>query len=334
MRFIDEVQIEVKAGDGGNGSVSFRREKFIPKGGPDGGNGGTGGDVVIRASERINTLVNFRGRRKYYAENGLSGAGSQCDGRSGEPMVLEVPVGTTIKDIETDQIIADLTDKDQEALLAQGGRGGLGNLYFKSSTNQTPRFAQEGEPGVALDIKLELKLLADIALIGLPNAGKSTLISSISAAKPKIADYPFTTLIPNLGVVKLGDESFVVADIPGLIEEAHEGKGLGHRFLKHIERTKALVHVIDISWCLDEFEAFEQYIIIRDELAAYDPGMLTKKELVVLTKTDALTDEQIEKLQRVFEENLDKKVLPISAVSGKNIKTLKNLMLKMLSTEQ
>lgn len=330
MRFIDEVKIEIRSGDGGHGCVSFRREKFIPKGGPDGGNGGRGGDILFRATNRINTLVNFRGKRKYFAQNGENGAGQQCDGKGGETLVIEVPVGTIVKNLETGQVLADLTENDQEALLLEGGRGGLGNMYFKTSTNQTPRFAQDGDEGVHLDVQLELKLLADVALVGLPNAGKSTLISVISHAKPKIADYPFTTLEPNLGVVKMDEDSFVVADVPGLIEDAHEGKGLGHKFLKHIERTKAIVHVVDISWCLDNFEAFEQYATIYNELEKYDELILGKKELVVLTKIDALADEEIEKFVNYFEENLQKKVLPISAVSGKNIDKVKELMLKML----
>lgn len=330
MRFIDEVQIEIRSGDGGNGCVSFRREKFIPKGGPDGGNGGQGGNVIFKATTRMNTLVNYRGRKKYFAENGEAGKGSQCDGRKGEDILIKVPVGTLIKHRETGEVLADLVDDDQEITLLEGGRGGLGNMYFKTSTNQTPRYAQDGDEGEYLEITLELKLLADIALVGLPNAGKSTLISVISQAKPKIADYPFTTLEPNLGVVKMGEDSFVVADVPGLIEDAHQGKGLGHKFLRHIERTKALVHVVDISWCLDNFEAFEQYITIYDELDKYDSVILGKKQLVVLTKTDALTEEEVNKYQIYFEEQLKKKVLPISSVSGTNIDKLKELMLKMI----
>ncbi len=330
MRFIDEVKIEIRSGDGGHGCVSFRREKFVPKGGPDGGNGGKGGNVIVKATNRMNTLVNYRGKKKYFAENGHNGAGSQCDGRNGEDLILEVPVGTMIKSLETNEVLADLTEDEDQVTLLEGGRGGLGNMYFKTSTNQTPRFAQDGEEGVHMDIQLELKLLADIALVGMPNAGKSTLISVISHAKPKIADYPFTTLEPNLGVVKLGEESFVVADVPGLIEDAHTGKGLGHKFLKHIERTKALVHVVDISWCLDNYEAFEQYTTIHNELEKYDSVILGKKELVVLTKIDAMTDEEIEGHVKFFEENLQKKVLPISAVSGKNIDKLTELMGRML----
>lgn len=334
MRFIDEVNIEVKSGDGGNGCASFRREKFIPKGGPDGGNGGRGGDITFIATSRMNTLVNYRGRKKYFAQNGQAGAGSQCDGPAGEEMILEVPIGTMIKDRETGETLADLSEDDKRITILHGGRGGLGNMFFKSSTNQTPRYAQEGEEGQYLELTLELKLIADIALVGLPNAGKSTLISVISAAKPKIADYPFTTLEPNLGVVTVGENSFVVADVPGLIEDASEGKGLGHKFLKHIERTKAFVHLVDISWCLDNFEAFDQFATIKSELEKYDSSFANKKELVCLTKTDAMTDEEVEKVAQHFEETLDKKVLPISSVSGKNIDKLKTLMLKMIDAAQ
>jgi GTP-binding protein len=242
-------------------------------------------------------------------------------------------VGTIIRNAETNDILADLSEKGQKVLIAEGGQGGLGNMNFKSSTNQAPKYAQEGKPGVTLELELELKLLADLALIGLPNAGKSTCISTISAAKPKIADYPFTTLTPNLGVVEIDENnSFVVADIPGLIEDAADGKGLGIRFLKHIERTKAFVHLIDISWCLDEFEAFEQYVVIRSELEKYDSELLNKREIVCLTKIDAMTEEEIEKYKQFFEEQLDRKVLPISAVSGYNIEPLKHLMQRALKS--
>lgn len=330
MRFIDEVKITIASGHGGNGCVSFHRAKYIPKGGPDGGDGGDGGNVYIRADEGINTLVNFRGRRTYKAEAGQAGAGRQMNGRYGEDIVIEVPVGTIVRSAETGEILADLTHHDEKILLAKGGRGGLGNLNFKSSTNQAPRYAQEGEEGQEIEVELELKLLADIALVGLPNAGKSTLISSISAAKPKVADYPFTTLEPNLGVVTLGDNSFVVADIPGLIEDAADGKGLGIKFLKHIDRTSALVHLVDISWCLEEFEALESYITVRNELEKYSPEMLQKREIICLTKIDAMSEEEIEQYQKFFEEQLDKKVMPISSVSGKNIEPLKSIMLRAL----
>ena len=329
MRFIDEVLITVVSGNGGNGCSSFRREKFYPLGGPDGGDGGDGGSIFIQADNGINTLVNFRSKRIFKSEHGQDGMTTQRHGRYGEDLTLHVPVGTIIRSAETGEIIGDLTEHGQKILMAEGGRGGIGNIHFKSSVNQAPKTATLGKEGRSIEIELELKLIADIALIGLPNAGKSTLISSISAAKPKIADYPFTTLEPNLGVVDMGDnQSFVVADIPGLIEDASEGKGLGIKFLKHIERTKAFVHLVDVSWCLDEFEAFEQYVTIREELRKYNEDLLTKKELVCLTKIDAMTDEEIQKYVTFFEEQIDRKVLPLSAVSGRNVGLLKSLMLK------
>lgn len=330
MKFIDEVQIQISSGNGGNGSVSFRREKFVPFGGPDGGNGATGGSVYIEGDENINTLVNFRGRRIYNAPDGGSGKGSQMDGATGEDIILKVPVGTLVFNAETNELIEDIQAHGQRELLAQGGRGGLGNTYFKTSTNQAPRKAQEGEKGKALELKLELKLIADIALVGLPNAGKSTLISSISAARPKIADYPFTTLTPNLGMVKIDEEnSLVVADIPGLIENASEGKGLGHTFLKHIERTRALVHLIDCSMLLSPEEAMADYATIRHELLKYDHDQFyNKPEIICLTKIDAMSEEEITEFQTFMEEQLQKKVMPISSVSGRNLDLLKRTMLK------
>ena len=328
MRFIDEVKITVISGNGGHGCASFRREKFIPYGGPDGGDGGNGGGIYFVADEGINTLVNFRGKKIYKAPHGENGAGRQRTGANGEDLFIHVPVGTLIRHQDTGELLADLVNPGQRVLIAEGGHGGLGNINFKSSTNQAPRRATDGKEGVEIDLELELRLLADIALIGLPNAGKSTLISSISAARPKVADYPFTTLEPNLGVVKLGEDSFVVADIPGLIEDASEGKGLGTKFLRHIERTSAFVHLVDVSWCLDEFEAFESYVTIKSELEKYNPELLQKREVICLTKIDAMTEEEISKHVKFFEEQLDKKVLPISSVSGKNIEMIKSLMLK------
>lgn len=329
MKFIDEVKIEVSSGKGGDGRVSFRREKYVEFGGPDGGNGGRGGNVYILGDENINTLVNFRGRKYYAAEDGQAGGGSQMDGKTGQDMVLHVPVGTLVYDEETGALLKDITEHNQKELIAEGGRGGLGNTYFKSSTNQAPTYAQQGEPAIGFHIKLELKLIADIALVGLPNAGKSTLISAISAAKPKIADYPFTTLVPNLGVVQISkDDSIVVADIPGLIEDAAEGKGLGIQFLKHIERTSALVHMVDCSMLLEPYEALDDYSVVRAELLKYEDTIAQKREIVCLTKIDAMTEEEIQKFVSYMEENLDKKVLPISSVSGRNIDKLKELMLK------
>jgi GTP-binding protein len=334
MRFIDEVRITIISGNGGPGAVSFRREKSIEFGGPDGGDGGCGGSVYFLADEGVNTLIHFRGKKVFKAEDGESGAGRTLNGKFGDDQILKVPVGTIIKNAESGAILADLKEHGQKVIIAEGGNGGRGNVNFKSSVNQAPRIAQPGLPGVTLHIDLELKLIADLALVGLPNAGKSTLISAISAARPKIADYPFTTLEPNLGVVTLGERSFVVADVPGLIENAAEGKGLGIKFLKHIERTKALVHLVDVSWCLDEYEAFEQYVTIRSELEKYSEELINKREIVCLTKIDAMTDEEIQKFQDFFEEQLDKKVLPISGVSGRNIDVLKSLMIKCIDLEK
>ncbi|HXH31140.1 MAG TPA: GTPase ObgE [Bacteriovoracaceae bacterium] len=328
MKFIDEVDIEVISGNGGKGYVGYRREKYVPLGGPDGGDGGKGGDVYFVGDEGLNTLMHFRGLKTFKAEDGGNGGGSNMQGADGTEYHLKVPVGTLIYDRNTGNLMGDITEHDQKYLVAEGGRGGKGNAHFKSSTHQTPNFAQNGEEGSHFPLKLELKLLADIALIGLPNAGKSTLISAISAAHPKIADYPFTTLEPNLGVVQLGDKSIVVTDIPGLIEGAAEGKGLGIKFLKHIERTSALVHLIDCSMFLEEFEAIEAYSIIRTELEKFNPELLLKKEIVCLTKIDAMTEDEIEKFRSSMEAQLDRRVLPISGVSGRNIELLKQLMLR------
>ncbi len=334
MRFIDEVRITVISGNGGPGKVSFRREKSIEFGGPDGGDGGAGGSVYFEADEGVNTLIHFRGKKVFKAEDGEPGSGRQLNGKFGEDQILKVPVGTIVKDGETGVVLADLKEHKERVKIAEGGNGGRGNINFKSAVNQAPRIAQPGLPGVTLHLDLELKLIADLALVGLPNAGKSTLISAISAARPKIADYPFTTLEPNLGVVKMGEKSFVVADVPGLIEDASVGKGLGIKFLKHIERTKALVHLVDVSWCLDEYEAFEQYVVIRTELEKYSDELINKRELVCLTKIDAMTEDEIKKFQDFFEMQLDKKVLPISGVSGRNIDVLKSLMIKCIELDK
>jgi len=334
MRFIDEVKIKIISGNGGPGCVSFRREKYVPFGGPDGGDGGDGGSVIFEADEGLNTLVHFRGKKVFNAQNGEHGAGRQCHGRYGEDMVVKVPVGTIVRTEESGEVIADLTTHEERIEVLTGGRGGLGNMNFKTATNQAPRKAHPGEPGVALEVELELKLLADIALVGLPNAGKSTLISVVSSAKPKVADYPFTTLEPNLGVVSMGENSVVVADVPGLIEDAAEGKGLGFKFLKHIERTTAFVHLVDCSWCLEPYEAFESYITVRSELTKYNEEMTNKKEVICLTKIDAMTEEEISSFVKYFEEELDKKVLPISSVTGRNIDILKSIMLDTLSEKR
>lgn len=336
MRFIDEVKITIESGRGGNGCASFRREKFVPRGGPDGGDGGKGGDVYFEADEGLNTLFHFRGKKVFKAQAGGDGAGSMRNGRYGEDLIIHVPVGTLIRNLENGEVLCDLSTHGQRELLLQGGQGGAGNVHYKTSVNQVPRKATLGGEGQTLEVELELRLLADIALIGLPNAGKSTLISSISAAKPKIADYPFTTLEPNLGVVSLGERTLVVADIPGLVEKASQGKGLGIKFLKHIERTKAFVHLIDISWCLEgeEFDALENYVTVRQELESYNPALLEKKEIICLTKIDAMTENEISRMQDFFETQLDKKVLPLSGVSGKNIDSLKSLMFKVIDSQK
>lgn len=328
MKFIDEVVIEVYSGKGGNGCASFRREKFVPMGGPDGGNGGRGAHVFVVADEGMNTLTNFRGKKLYRGRDGENGRGRGADGHAGEDLIIKVPVGTLFTNVETGEIICDLKVHGESIQIAEGGRGGLGNTHFKSSTNQAPRHFQEGDLGKEFHLKLELKLLADIGLVGFPNAGKSTLISSISSARPKVADYPFTTLEPNLGVVSIDDKTVVVADVPGLIEDAAIGKGLGVKFLKHIERTSALVHLVDCSMFIDPFEAIEAYGTIRNELLKFSEKVANKKEIICITKIDAMSEEEINQYQKTLEEHLDKKILPISSVSGRNIEQLKRLMLK------
>jgi GTP-binding protein len=324
--FVDEVDIHIKAGDGGRGSLSFRREKFVPKGGPDGGNGGEGGSVFMVADPHRNTLVHFRFNPDYKAQRGGNGAGALRTGRGGRDLDIPVPVGTLVytKDAETGELnqVADLTVLGQRVLLAKGGRGGLGNAHFATSTNRAPRKVQPGEPGEEFDLHLKLKLLADVGLVGYPNAGKSTLISVISAAKPKIADYPFTTLTPNLGVVALSDDrSFVVADVPGLIEGAHEGHGLGHQFLRHIERTKVLVHLVDVSGASGR-DPVEDFDTIRRELDLYNADLLNKPQLVAANKIDAVDEP---KRVTALEKRAKKLKLPffrISAVTGEGVKEL------------
>lgn len=302
MKFVDEVSIFVKAGDGGNGLMSFRREKFIEKGGPNGGDGGDGGSVYIEADENLNTLVDYRYTRRFDAQRGENGGSKDCTGRKGDDLVLPVPVGTTVIDAGTQEIIGDLTKAGQRLLVAQGGWHGLGNSRFKSSTNRAPRQTTPGKPGEARDLKLELKVLADVGLLGLPNAGKSTFIRSVSAAKPKVADYPFTTLVPNLGVVSIGRyKSFVVADIPGLIEGASDGAGLGIRFLKHLARTRLLLHLVDIA-PLDESDPADAAEAIIRELERFSPALAERDRWLVLNKADqVLDDEREERLKAVVE---------------------------------
>jgi GTP-binding protein len=322
MQFVDYVKIYVKAGDGGSGCVSFRREKFVPKGGPDGGDGGRGGHVIIRASKELNTLLDQRYRKEYIAGRGENGKGSNKHGKNAEDKIILVPVGTVVKDAESEELLADLDAEGSDFMAARAGRGGLGNSNFATATRQAPRFAQPGEEGEEKKLILELKLLADVGLIGLPNAGKSTLISVISSAKPKIADYPFTTLVPNLGVVKYHEHrSFVVADIPGLIEGAHAGAGLGFQFLRHVERTSILLHLVDIS-DINPGDPVKDFEKISKELVLYSPELADKPMAVVGTKFDLAYDKKrLKKLERhCRKRGLD--FFVISAVAGEGIDEL------------
>ncbi|WP_199100429.1 Obg family GTPase CgtA [Dyella sp. ASV21] len=292
MKFVDEAIIKVQAGDGGNGCISFRREKFIPFGGPDGGDGGSGGSVWLVADEGLNTLIDFRHQRMFKAERGQNGMGSQMYGKGGDDTAIRVPVGTVVINVDTDETIGDLTQHGQRLLVAQGGKGGLGNIHFKSSVNRAPRKSTPGTPGDVRELKLELKLLADVGLLGFPNAGKSTFIRAVSAATPRVADYPFTTLHPNLGVVSLGtDQSFVIADIPGLIEGAADGAGLGIQFLRHVSRTRLLLHVVDMA-PIDGSDPVEQVQAIEQELGKFDPELLERPRWLVMNKADVLPEDE------------------------------------------
>ena len=357
MRFIDEAKIRISGGHGGPGCVSFRRETFAPMGGPDGGDGGEGGSVIFKASRQLGSLQDFRYKRSYDAHNGMHGSGANKAGRDGEDVVLKIPVGTIIKDKETSDILVDFTEDGQEWIACKGGRGGKGNAHFVTSTHQAPKFAQPGEEGEAREIQLELKLLADVGIIGFPNAGKSTLISRISAARPKIADYEFTTLVPNLGVVETENyETFVVADIPGLVEGAHRGLGLGHKFLRHIERTRLFVHLLDGTRFLEEAtrpESFEpeaavsssfdqaienlikSYQAIRTELGLFSENLLHKPEIVVINKLDLLESdtELVERAQKALRDRLASirgihpargEPFAISAVTGAGLPVMVN----------
>jgi GTP-binding protein len=326
---IDFAKITIKSGDGGNGCVSFRREKFVPRGGPNGGDGGKGGDVIFEASSSLSTLIDFRYKKHYKAENGKHGMGGDKTGRNGLDVLIKIPCGSIIKNAETNAILCDLVNDKQTYIAAKGGKGGRGNARFATATNQAPRNAEPGEKGILIEIIIELKLIADIGLVGLPNSGKSTLISKISAAKPKIADYPFTTLEPNLGIVRYKDyKSFVVADIPGLIEGAHTGKGLGIKFLKHIERTKALVFLIDASEIPYKENKIEDFEILISELGGYDINLLDKPRIICFTKIDTLDEEQKKDLNKIKFGKLKQRapVLKISSVSGENIEKLKDEM--------
>jgi GTP-binding protein len=330
--FIDRAKIHVKAGDGGNGVTAFRREKFVPRGGPSGGDGGVGGDVWIEADEGLNTLLHLRYNPEHKAERGRHGEGSNRFGKDGESLTIKVPVGTQVFDAHSNELLFDFTEPEQRYLAANGGKGGWGNAHFATPTKRAPKYHYNGRPGQERDLQLELKLIADVALVGLPNAGKSTLISVISAAKPKIADYPFTTLEPNLGVVDMGDfNTFVVADIPGLIEGASEGAGLGDRFLRHIERTKLILHLVDVSSSGNE-NVVEAYKTINRELRKYDKRLAERPQIVVATKTDAVDDAQRIAQLKNAASNDNRELFEISSASGKGVKQLVSHVASLLRT--
>jgi len=334
MKFIDEATITVEAGKGGNGCVSFRREKYIPKGGPDGGDGGDGGSIFLVADNDLNTLADFRFKRSYKAENGQGGMGKNCTGKGGDDLYIKVPIGTLVHDTETKELIGDINEVGKVLKVAQGGFHGLGNTRFKSSVNQAPRQNSPGTPGERRVLALELQVLADVGLLGMPNAGKSTFIRSVSAAKPKVADYPFTTLYPNLGVVRLGENnSFVIADIPGLIEGAAEGAGLGIQFLKHLSRTGLLLHVVDIAPLDPSIDAAEEIKKIANELSKFSKKLATQPRWLVLNKTDLLTDEDEKRIVDEITSTLSwqEPVFAISAISGKNTDKLCQAIMRYLN---
>ena len=316
MRFLDQAKVYIRSGDGGNGCLSFRREKFIEFGGPNGGDGGRGGDVQVECVSNLNTLIDFRYQQHFNAGNGKHGMGANRTGGAGDDAVLKVPPGTQVFAEDNETLLADLVEPGQRALIAAGGNGGFGNAHFKSSTNRAPRRVNPGQPGIERTIWLRLKLIADAGIIGLPNAGKSTFLAAVSAAKPKIADYPFTTLHPNLGVVKAGDTDFVLADIPGLIEGAHEGAGIGDRFLGHIERCRVVLHLVDVT----EPDVAHAYRTVRDELKAYGANLNRTREIVALSKCDAVTSEETARKAAELQKAARKKPLLLSAVSGAGIR--------------
>lgn len=321
MNFIDEIRIKVKAGDGGNGCVSFRREKYVPRGGPDGGHGGDGGNIVFKGDSSKHTLYDLNYLHIYKAEKGQHGRGKDQNGKNGNDLIIKVPLGTVVKDAESSEIIAEILVDGEEKIVVKGGKGGRGNIAFATSTHRAPRYAEDGGKGEERHLLLELKLIADVGIIGFPNAGKSTFISVVSAAKPKIADYPFTTLHPNLGVVKSKKlNSFVIADMPGLVEGASEGVGLGIRFLKHMERTKLLVHFIDSS---EDTSMVTRYNIIRDEIKTYSEELFLKDELIVATKLDSANENMLKEFRKfIINENLSDKYLEISSITGHSVDKL------------
>ncbi|HEY8353632.1 MAG TPA: GTPase ObgE [Methylophilaceae bacterium] len=323
MKFIDEATIKVYAGDGGNGAATFRREKYEPMGGPSGGDGGRGGSIYVVADQNVNTLVDYRYTRTFRAQRGENGRSSDCYGAKGEDLVLRMPVGTVITDKATGRVMADLSEHGQKVLLARGGKGGLGNIHFKTSTNRAPRQCTPGEPGEEFELYLELKVLADVGLLGMPNAGKSTFIRSVSAAKPKVADYPFTTLHPNLGVVRVdANRSFVIADIPGLIEGAAEGAGLGHRFLRHLARTRLLLHIVDIAPFDETVDPVQDARAIVEELRKYDEGLYNRPRWLVLNKIDMLEDPEAAVRKFVRDYGWEGPCFAISAISGAGTREL------------
>jgi len=332
MGFIDEAKFYVKAGDGGNGCVSFRREKYVPKGGPNGGDGGKGGDVYLVADRNLNSLIDFRYHSHFKAESGVGGQGSDKHGRGGKDCEVRVPLGSVIKDAETGAVYVDLIEPEQVFCAAEGGKGGLGNARFATSTNRAPRKATPGKPGEERWLVIELKLLADVGLIGLPNAGKSTLLSKLSAANPKIAPYPFTTLEPQLGVLHFEyTDPCIIADIPGLVEGAHQGVGLGHQFLRHIERTSILLHLIDVS--SDDGQPYEDYQVLARELAAYKRELLDRKHLVVLNKIDLVDEERLTEVKQQF-AGLNLPIVAISAEEGDGLESLKELLADLLEKQR
>ena len=323
MKFLDQVKIHVKAGDGGAGSSSFRREKFIEFGGPDGGDGGDGGSVILFAEENLNTLIDFRFQQHFKAEKGQNGMGKKKTGRNGKDLILKVPIGTQIFEEDNNTLIEDLRKVGQKIIIAQGGKKGLGNVRFKSSTNRAPRKKTDGSEGESFWFWLQLKVIADIGIIGMPNAGKSSLLSVLTKAKPKIANYPFTTINPNLGVTSYSDKEITIADIPGLIEGAHEGVGLGDKFLRHIERCKSLIHLIDIT----ENDILENYLKIRKELSKYSNDLLKKKEIIVFNKIDIMNVNEINEKINYFKKKTKKKIYKISVAQNKGLLTLRKLLI-------